>query len=70
MEIQVKIILNGKDHEVRQGITISELLEEMKIVPETVACELNQAIARRKDYTETIISEGDRIEFLQMIGGG
>ena len=70
MSGKIKITLNGKPAEVEAGLTVRSLLEGMKIVPEMVACELNEMIVRRKDFSGTQIAEGDRIEILQMIGGG
>ena len=67
---KIKIILNGKPAEIKGDLTLSGLLDDMKIVPELVACELNQRIVRRKEYSTTVITEGDQIEILQMIGGG
>jgi sulfur carrier protein len=66
----VKVKLNGKPAEVRERITLADLLKEMKIEPQRVACEVNQTIVRRKLYPETVLAEGDEIEILQMIGGG
>ncbi len=66
----MKIVVNGKEAEVAQNITLKDLLDDMQIKPELVACELNLKIVRRKDAPEQKLSEGDQIEILQMIGGG
>ena len=66
----MKIILNGKETLINDGITIQELLTEMKISPQIVACELNLKIVKRNQYPSTTISEGDQLEILRMIGGG
>ena len=66
----MKIILNGKETEVAEGVTISQLLEERKIVPQMIACEVNSEIVRRREYAQTMVRPGDRVEILQMIGGG
>ena len=67
---KVAIKLNGKPSEVDEGMSLSDLLAQMKIEPLKVACELNQRIVKRAQYAGTKISEGDEIEILQMIGGG
>ena len=67
---KIKIILNGKEAEIEPGTSLSKLLERMKIIPEMVACEMNQRIIKRNEVAKTILSEGDEIEILQMIGGG
>ena len=66
----MKITLNGKETNIQNQKSIRELLQDLKIQPELVALELNQTIVRRKDFALTPIAEGDKIEILQMIGGG
>ena len=67
---KIGITLNGKPSEISGGLTLAGLLEEMKITPQMVACELNLRIVRRAEHPNTPIAEGDQIEILQMIGGG
>ena len=67
---KIRISLNGKESDVEEGILISDLLAQMKIEPLKVACEVNQKIIRRAEYSRTAVAEGDQIEILQMIGGG
>lgn len=66
----MRIILNGKETQIDDHSTLHELLEKMKIKPQIVASELNSKIVRRSEYSTTQICEGDRLEILQMIGGG
>ena len=66
----MKIVLNGKETEIAESTTLSNLLGDMKVTPQMVACEINSKIVRRAEYPKTLISEGDQIEVLQMIGGG
>ena len=66
----MKITLNGKETDIRCQSTLKELLSEMKMTPELVACELNLRIVKRAEYAETVFLEGDQLEILQMIGGG
>lgn len=66
----MQIILNGKETKVKDHSTLQELLEEMEIKPQMIASELNSKIIRRSEYATTQIHPGDRLEILQMIGGG
>ncbi len=66
----MKITLNGKETELEKSATILELVQTLKLPPELVACELNLKIIKRSEYATTPVSEGDRVEILQMIGGG
>lgn len=66
----MRVTLNGKPKEVRKGITLAEILKDLGILPERVACEVNLNVIRRMDYEKTKISAGDKIEVVQVIGGG
>jgi thiamine biosynthesis protein ThiS len=64
------IRLNGKDHEVKEGITVTQLLEALKIQPERVAVVVNQEIVKKASYASTILQGGDRVEVLTVMAGG
>lgn len=66
----MRITLNGKPKETPEGITLAKLLKDLGIAPERVACEVNLNVIRRMEYEKTRISEGDKIEIVQVIGGG
>jgi len=65
----MRIKINGKDEEVKEG-TILELLRTKKIEPNMVTVELNSKILDRKEYETARIQEGAVIEFLYFMGGG
>ena len=66
----MKIIINGKETEEQEGMTIKELLEKTGLDATRVAVELNAAIVKRADYPETGLKEGDKLEIVHFVGGG
>jgi sulfur carrier protein len=66
----MQIRLNGKDQEVKEGITVTQLLEELKIHPERVAVVVNQEVVKRASYASTILQGGDKVEILTVMAGG
>lgn len=66
----MQIILNGKDHGIDDGATVADMLQELQIEPIRVAVEVNEDIVSRKTFTETRLSEGDRVEVVTFVGGG
>ncbi len=66
----ISVELNGGKVEVEPGLTIGLLLDERGIERRMVAVELNGEIIPRYRFEETEISAGDRLELLQMVGGG
>lgn len=65
----MEIVFNGKPVEV-VAATLLELLGEMGVGTERVAAERNQTMVPRRLWPETRLQAGDRIEVVQMVGGG
>ncbi len=67
----MKLIINGKESDLAEGSTISQLLiaQEVKM-PEMVSVELNGQILKRSEFESTTLNEGDKVEFLYFMGGG
>ena len=67
----MKLTLNGKESDFTDDLTISKLLEEEEVkTPEMVSVELNGQILKRSKFEDTILKDGDKIEFLFFAAGG
>ncbi len=67
----MKLIVNGKESDFADSVTVSELLVEQKVkMPDMVSVELNGQILRRTKFEETILKDDDKVEFLYFMGGG
>ena len=66
----MKITLNGEPHELAGPLTLSALLEQLKIESRRVAVEHNLTVVKRAEYDLTQIGEGDEIEIVNFVGGG
>ena len=66
----MQIFLNGQEHECAIETTVAALLAETGHGERRVAVEINREIVPRSRHTEHVLSEGDRIEIVQAIGGG
>ncbi|MFQ5847844.1 MAG: sulfur carrier protein ThiS [Candidatus Methylomirabilales bacterium] len=64
------IRLNGKDYTLSEGITVAQLLDELKVRPERVAVLVNQGIVKKPSYATTTLREGDAVEVLTVMAGG
>ena len=65
----VRIEVNGEGRETAAA-TILALIEELKLDPRKVAVELNLEIVPRSLHATTPVSDGDKIELVQFVGGG
>ena len=67
----MKLIVNGKDADVRDALTVTDLLVDQGVkMPAMVSVELNGQIIKRSDFEGTVLGEGDKVEFLYFMGGG
>ena len=67
---KIKIQLNGKQHQIKMGYNLKDLLKILKKDNNKVAIELNGEIADKKKYNKIFIEKNDKIEIVQFIGGG
>ena len=66
----MKIYVNGEARTVDDGFTAGALLENFGFAGRRVAVEVNREIVPRSEHTGFRLSEGDRVEVVQAIGGG
>ena len=66
----MKVQINGESRNFDNSIPLSALLEQLGMKSDRVAVELNRNIVPRAQWAETQVSEGDRLEIVQFVGGG
>jgi sulfur carrier protein len=66
MNIQV----NGQGREIAAGSTVANLLGELGVTQPHVAVEVNLEVVPRAQHGDTILSDGDRVEVVTLVGGG
>ena len=66
----IEIILNGMKEKVPAKATIADLIELTKEEDPGLIVELNNRFVFPQKYKETILSEGDKIEFINPDFGG
>jgi sulfur carrier protein len=66
----VKVFINGEDADVRGAKTITELVERLELSAKTILIEHNGVALHRREWPETVLADGDRVEFLSVVAGG
>ena len=66
----MRVKVNGKEMDLRDKITIKELIEELKIEGKVMAAAINMEVVKKENWDEKTINEDDKIELLQFVGGG
>jgi len=65
------LTVNGKNADARNALTVTELLIDQNVkMPDMVSVELNGQIVKRSDFQDTVLADGDKVEFLYFMGGG
>ena len=64
------VVLNGKNMDITEGMTLLDLLESKDISPETVVVEHNKEIVPADMFATTALNDGDHLEVLRFVGGG
>jgi len=65
----MKLTVNGEDRDVG-AVDIAGLIAELGLDARKVAVERNLEIVPRSLHGSTPLSDGDRIELVQFVGGG
>ncbi|MEJ2106888.1 MAG: sulfur carrier protein ThiS [Acidiferrobacteraceae bacterium] len=66
----MKIVLNGEERELAAPTTVAQLLRQIGLAEKRVAVEVNLEIVPRSEHSRHALSDRDRVEIVQAIGGG
>ena len=66
----MRIQLNGQEHPLPGPMTLAALVERLGLDTRKIAVERNLEIVPRSTYGATMLSEGDRLEIVNFVGGG
>jgi sulfur carrier protein len=66
----MQVRINGKMQEVKDGLSIAGLLQELGLEARYAAVALNGEVIRRAEHPAVIVKEGDRIEIVHAVTGG
>ena len=66
----MNITLNGEAKTLHNSMSLSALLKELSLKPETVVIELNTKIIQPDAYDAQKINKADSVEIIRFVGGG
>ncbi len=66
MNVQV----NGRESQFPDGITIARLVQLADVPPNYLAVEVNEDVVPREQHDSHVLSDGDRVEVVTLVGGG
>lgn len=66
----MRIVVNGEAREVEAGATVADLLNELGVNVRHCAVEVNLELVPRMEHAGRVLSAGDRMEVVTLVGGG
>jgi sulfur carrier protein len=66
----IQITINGQSRQLLTAITCEQLLADMALTGKRIAIERNGEIVPRGRYSETPLTDGDKLEIVVAVGGG
>jgi thiazole synthase len=66
----ISITVNGEHRRVAAGLTLTQLAEEMGLVPAKLAVERNLEVVPRSTLDLVVVEDGDELEIVHFVGGG
>ncbi len=66
----MQIRLNGEQRVVDDATNLAQLVEQLELTGKRIAIEVNDELIPRSEHLQHQLSEGDRVEIVQAIGGG
>lgn len=64
------ITLNGEPYPVPGALTLDTLLQTLGLAGKPVAVELNEQAVFPRDYPQTLVEPGSRVEIVTLAAGG
>ena len=66
----MRLTINGEEQSFEGGLNLAALVQALGLNPRKVAIERNLEIVPRSSYARVLLSDGDRLEIVQFVGGG
>ena len=66
----MRVTVNGEPRDVRDGLTVAELVDDLGLRPRRIAVEINLDVLAREAYVAHRLRDGDVVEIVHFIGGG
>lgn len=66
----MRLTVNDQPTDLPAGATVVTLLDRLALPSTRVAIEINRRLVRRADHAATVLSEGDVVEVVTLVGGG
>lgn len=64
------MIINGKEMDFKEGITVEEVLKNLDLNMKNVVIEVDREIIQKHDFHSRKLSLHSKVEIIRFVGGG
>jgi sulfur carrier protein len=68
--ISILVLLNGREVDLPEGVTVAGLIAQKKLDPATVLVEHNGELVKEDAWPGIVLKGKDQLEILRFVGGG
>lgn len=66
----MKITLNGKEKEIAENTSLTNLIDELQLKDSPIVAEVCGRIIKPEDYSTLILEKENIVELIRFVGGG
>lgn len=66
----IEILVNGRPRPAGGSMSVADLVRELGVQTDLVAVEINRDLVPRRSWDSRLLSDGDRVEIVEFVGGG
>jgi sulfur carrier protein len=66
----ITIVINGKQERLDAPVGLLTLLEHRRLLERRIAIGYNGEVVHRDHWADVLLRDGDRLDIVQMVGGG
>jgi sulfur carrier protein len=66
----IDIVVNGQPKSVESNLSVARLLAALGLSSKSVIIEYNGAVSKPAELMDTMLKQNDKLEIIQMVGGG
>lgn len=62
--------MNGQRRTLEETCTVARLLDELRLAGQPCAVEVNAAVVPKSRHGDRVLTDGDTVEIVTLVGGG
>ncbi len=67
---RMQLTINNEASQQPENLTVRQLLDSLGLAGQYVAVERNREIVSHRTFDETVLTDGDVLEIVTLVGGG